>query len=79
MGDPVDLEGLLARVLKIPRAEIGADARQGSLPRWDSVTHVELITALEAAYGVSFTIPEIVGMDSLQAIRERLRAKGRLA
>jgi acyl carrier protein len=71
-----ELEGLLAKVLNVPRSEIAEDADQRSLLRWDSVTHIELITTIEKAYGVSFAITEIISMNSLKSIREQLRRKG---
>ena len=74
---PPELEDLMARILDVPRSEIAEDADQKNMLRWDSVTHIALITAIEAAYGVAFEITDIIAMDSLRGIRAQLRKKGR--
>ena len=43
---------------------------------WDSLSHMELIAALEAEFDIEFALDEIVGMQSIQEIREVLDAKG---
>jgi acyl carrier protein len=65
------LEELLAAVLDIPVSEIDDGVR------WrDSVQHIELVTALEKTYGISFTITEVIALNSAAAVRELLRRKG---
>jgi len=39
---------------------------------WDSLSHMELIAALEKEFGVEFTLDEIVEMQNIQKIREVL-------
>ncbi len=45
------------------------------VPAWDSVAHVNLISALEERFGVSFSVGEIVELNSIGAIRETLARK----
>ncbi|MFI5361375.1 MAG: acyl carrier protein [Elusimicrobiota bacterium] len=72
----MSLERLFARVMNIPIGEIDGAARRRDFGAWNSVTHIELVTALEKTFGVSFTIDDVIAMDSLSAVRERLRRKG---
>ena len=52
---------------------VGSDALNGELRRddtesWDSLAHLRLITALEAALGCTFSMDEIQSMDSYSAV-----------
>ncbi len=39
------------------------------VPGWDSVGHMNLVTELEARFGISFEMDEIVGLNSVGAAR----------
>lgn len=52
-----------------------ADLNRDALESWDSLGHIRLITALEEAYSVTFTLDEIESMTSVPAIVEILSAK----
>lgn len=47
-----------------------------SIESWDSLAHIDLVLALEAEYGVSFSPDESVQMLSVEAIREILIKRG---
>jgi acyl carrier protein len=64
---------VLARTLEVPLENIAADAIQGELERWDSLGHLNVIMELEAAFGVSFSMDEAVGMRSVAGIVEVLK------
>ena len=72
-----ELEDLAARVLGVARSKIGPDAGPKTLREWNSLRHVALITAVEEAYGVEFTISDVIEINSLADLRAGLRAKGR--
>jgi acyl carrier protein len=52
-----------------------ATLSRDALESWDSLGHIRLITALEEAYSVTFTLDEIESMTSVPAIAEILSAK----
>jgi len=58
---------LIALVLdkKFPAGQPVTRARE---PKWDSLKHVELIFALEDAFGVRFSEQDMAGLDSIEAI-----------
>jgi acyl carrier protein len=44
----------------------------GTVAAWDSVTHLNIILAIEAEFGVAFTVTEIHQLKSIQQLRSRL-------
>ena len=46
-----------------------------SFPTWDSLGHIRLVSALEEAFGLSFSIEDIEGMTSVGRILERIVAR----
>jgi acyl carrier protein len=65
----------LAQVLDLPPDRIRADTDQPSVPGWDSLHHVHLITALEAEFTVSIDPEDWLELTSVLAI---LACLGRL-
>lgn len=72
-----------SRLRSIFGAVLGEDAgavRRTDLPQtikgWDSVTHIHLILALEAEYGIQLAPEELADLMSVGAITERLAAHG---
>ena len=45
------------------------------IPGWDSVGHMNLVTELESHFGISFEMDEIVGLDSVGAVRAIIARK----
>lgn len=46
-----------------------------SFPTWDSLGHIRLVSAMEEAFAVSYTIEEIEGMTSVGRILDVVTAK----
>ena len=67
---------LLASSLGISVDRIGDDATRGRLRGWDSVGHVNVVTALEDHFAVQLDDAELLQMKSLPDIIAMLRAKG---
>jgi acyl carrier protein len=66
----------LAAVLGVPESKINDDTSPDSYPAWDSVAHLNLVMALEEAFGTSFTPEETMDMTSVKLIRLLLEEKG---
>ena len=47
-----------------------------SVPNWDSVGHMNLVTGLEAEFALQFEVDEIMEMSSGRRIIEILQARG---
>ncbi len=72
----MQLESLFANLLKEPIELMNEETSPRNTRSWDSLKHLELVMAIEGAYSVQFTMPEIVGLNSLGGIRELLKSKG---
>ncbi len=58
----------LTEALRVDLAEIGPETEFGDLPQWDSMGHMEVLVALEKAYGVEITADTITELVSIPAI-----------
>jgi acyl carrier protein len=70
------LEQLIAEELGDKPANITDATSRESHRRWDSFAQVQLVVALENAYGVKFSNADIEGLTSVGKIREALQLKG---
>lgn len=75
MSDAV-VKQLLASALGVSVERIGDDATRGKLRGWDSIGHVDVITALEDHFEVKLDDAELLQMSSVPEIVAVLRAKG---
>lgn len=73
------------RVQRVFEKVLGADSDhltpstgQENLERWDSMSHIELVLALEMEFDVQFTTAEFSQMTTIADILSLLREKGRL-
>jgi acyl carrier protein len=65
----------LGAVLGLSPEQIDDDTSPDNVAAWDSVTHLNLVLALEEAFGVSFTPEETLEMTSAKLIRLLLDEK----
>ena len=70
------LFNVVATVLKMDPSMINAESSAQNTKNWDSLRHIEMILAVENAFGVQFSIPEIVSMQKLGDMIELLTQKG---
>lgn len=70
------LEGIVAEKLAMPVGEVNDRTAYNVAKRWDSITHLELVSAIESAFGVEFDVDETTAMSDVKAIRELLRKHG---
>ena len=71
--DEDKLRAAVIAALRIPAERYQPDLKLGDLEEWDSLGHLELISQLESTFGVTFNLEDIPQLDSLAAIRMRLR------
>lgn len=70
------LRQTLSAVLGVPADQITDDTSPDTVSAWDSVMHLNLVLALEEAFGTSFTPEETLEMTSAKLIRLILEEKG---
>lgn len=71
------LEELVRRTLCLGAEVPVTDADgPGALPGWDSLGHVRLLSAVEAAYSLRLDVRDIAKIKRLSDIKDALRARG---
>jgi acyl carrier protein len=74
--DEPSLEDLVGEVLAVDPGELTDDSGPLTMEAWSSLKHLELVVALEEAFGVSLSRADIVAMRSMADIRAMLVGKG---
>ncbi len=64
--------GVIAGVLGVPADSISDDSGPGVIASWDSMSHINLVLALEEHFGVVFTDDDVTDMLSVGLIRRIL-------
>lgn len=70
----VRLREILSDVLDLDPEQISDDFSRDDESGWDSMAHLRLITAVEQAFGLKFTMREIEEIRSYGDLRERVAA-----
>src|SRR5262249_56275569 len=70
------LRKIVADVMQLPLAAVPADASSQTIEAWDSLRHLDIVMAIEAATGVNFSTAEIVELTSLERIEAALLRHG---
>jgi citrate synthase len=64
-----DIDAILTRTLKLPADRLQDDVAYGSTSGWDSLTHIDLMLAIEEAWGVQIDAEQMLELTSVGAIR----------
>jgi acyl carrier protein len=64
------IRSILAGILEIEPAGIGERFGPDSCPNWDSLSNLRIISALEQAFALRLTWPEISSMTDFARIRD---------
>ena len=73
MGNSEKLYATFAEALNVPADTIKDELAYQSIPEWDSVTHMVLISQLEDAFGVSIETDDVIDMSSVGKAKEILQ------
>ena len=65
----------VSQILEIPEKEVTPDLAIGSVEKWDSLGHLNLILAIEDEFGVKFRTEEILELTSIEDITKALKQK----
>ena len=71
----MQLYNIIGKVLGVDPATLNEDSNAQNTPKWDSLRHIEVIFAVESAFHVRFTMPEIASLRKLGDIRRLLLSK----
>lgn len=70
------LKSMIAEIFELCADNIGDDLEMSDLDAWDSLSHLELIVALESEFGIRFQASDIPTLTSVRKIVEKLRELG---
>lgn len=70
------LQSIFAQVFKLRPGEYTDMLSPDTLPEWDSLGHIRLVTAMEEGFGLTFENEEIMDMSNVAAIKEILVRRG---
>jgi acyl carrier protein len=71
----MQLYQLIGKVLGVDPAGLTEESNAQNTPKWDSLRHIEVVFAMENAFHIRFTMPEIASLRKLGDIRKLLEAK----
>ena len=71
----MQLYQIIGKVLGVDPAELTEESNAQNTPKWDSLRHIEVVFAMENAFHVRFTMPEIASLRKLGDIRHLLISK----
>jgi acyl carrier protein len=66
----------LAQAFSTQRAQIALNSTPGSLPGWDSLGSINLITLIQDEFDLKLSMDELAGLNSVADIVNMLKAKG---
>ena len=69
MIDDMKLKDVLSNVLGVSIEEINDDSSQDSLDKWDSLSHINLVMAIESEFEVELSPEDSMDMLSVKLIR----------
>lgn len=67
---------IVGGVLNIDAGSLSDDSSGLNTQNWDSLRHIELMLAVETAFGVRFSMAEMTSMQNLGDMRKLLVEKG---
>ena len=66
---------IIAKTLRVSEKDLSIEVGVGDLPDWDSLGHINVISAIEEDFGVIFEIEEALDCETIQDIVEILEEK----
>jgi acyl carrier protein len=70
------VKNVMSLVFGLPVEQVDEDLKPEDVENWDSVNHLNLVTALEEEFGVEFDEQQIPLLTSLQVIVGEIRSLG---
>jgi acyl carrier protein len=64
------------QILGLPPASLTDASSPDTIGTWDSLNHLNLVIALEAEFGVSFSAQDVLDMRTVGLVRTILREHG---
>ncbi len=72
VGTAERLRAVIAKQLGVPEAKVTPSLKMGDHPLWDSMGHMNLLSAVEKEFGVRFPGHALARVTSVEAIAKEL-------
>jgi len=69
------LKSVILAELDLEEFDMTGDMKADAVPGWDSLSHVRIIVAIEAAYGIRFSTLEILNMRQIADLQNLIDRK----
>jgi acyl carrier protein len=69
------LKEVILTVLELPDFNLEEDTTANMVPKWDSLSHLSIITAIEAEYAVKFRATEILKLKTIGDLQRLVDSK----
>ena len=66
---------IIATTLEIPADQIRPDLAVGSIPQWDSMAQLAIVSALEEAFSITFDVDELFEVENVEDFIKLLDAQ----
>jgi len=70
-----ELKSTILSAIHLDDWEIDDDTVASQVPGWDSLTHISVIAAVEARFGVRFSISDVVAMKKIGDLQRLLDSR----
>lgn len=75
MSDDVRLKKVFSHVLGMDVALVTDGLKYNATPKWDSIVHMTLITAIEDEFDITLETADIIDMNSFEKAKEMVEKR----
>jgi acyl carrier protein len=68
-----EIKQIVCDTLKIDESQYNEDLGAGDIPQWDSIGHVTLLQAVEAAFNISFDVGDAIDIECVADLVDTVR------
>ncbi len=66
---------VMSEILEVEPTAVRDGFQRDDAPGWDSLNHLRLVSALEEAFRIKFTMKEVGEMDRFEAVRRMVSSR----
>lgn len=79
MSTSIDVDArireVMSEILEVEPGAIRDGFQRDDAPGWDSLNHLRLVSALEEAFRIKFTMKEVGEMDRYETVRQMISSR----
>lgn len=78
MPDPntiTRIQSVVQQVLDNPEIQLDPESAADSIDGWDSLSHIQIVVALERTFGIRFSAAELIDFQNIGALADGIERK----